>query len=232
MADLRDGRTGRVRVVSFASAGDSLMPVGCRRAPQDVRGCRSPRPSARPTRRTTAFVRVGWMWLWFSSHTARGRNPRTGCAHAPARRPRPVPRHAPLEPSALEGEVVDLQDLAGDDWIAAVGVNGLGRDETVAMTAAAGFSPRFAALTVEFPAAQAYVALGIGVGLVPALAQTVHEGVVDGRSNQPEPRHVWALTRPRSSTMCPSPRRSGPCGRRPPPSGATPRRSRRPAVDM
>jgi DNA-binding transcriptional LysR family regulator len=58
--------------------------------------------------------------------------------------------------------------------------------------------PTFVAHAVEFPAAQAYVAAGIGVGLVPVLALgTVHRGVVVRRlRSEPEPRHVWVVTRP------------------------------------
>jgi DNA-binding transcriptional LysR family regulator len=99
----------------------------------------------------------------------------------------------------LAGErLVELSDLSGDDWVSAIGGNGLCRDETVDICRRAGFSPRFVAQAVEFPAAQAYVATGIGVGLVPVLALgVIHAGVVIRPiRKEPEPRHVWALTRP------------------------------------
>ena len=78
-----------------------------------------------------------------------------------------------------DDESVELTDLAHEDWVAAMGGNGFCRDDTVDLCRRAGFTPRFVAHAVEFPAAQAYVAAGIGVGLVPVLALgTVHRGVV------------------------------------------------------
>jgi DNA-binding transcriptional LysR family regulator len=78
-----------------------------------------------------------------------------------------------------------------------MGGNGFCRDDTVDLCRRAGFSPRFVAHAVEFPAAQAYVATGIGVGLVPELALgTVHAGVAIRPLRRPtEPRHVWVVTR-------------------------------------
>ena len=148
-------------------------------------------------RRTTRCARDASTSLSSWRRTRRGTSPRTDssgstCSTTPI-------ASCSLSATGLAGSrVVDLEDLAADEWVAAVGVNGLGRDETIAICRRAGFTPRFAAQAVEFPAAQAYVATGIGVGLVPALALgTVHEGVVVRPiRNEPEPRHVWALTRP------------------------------------
>ena len=54
----------------------------------------------------------------------------------------------------------------------------LPQDGTIDLCRRAGFTPSFVAQAVEFPAAQAYVAAGIGVGLVPVLALgAVHRGV-------------------------------------------------------
>ena len=91
---------------------------------------------------------------------------------------------------------VELTDLAGDDWVAAVGGNGYCQDDTKEVCRRAGFSPTFVAEAVEFPAAQAYVATGIGVCLVPVLALgAVRDGVVVRKlRREPEPRHVWTLT--------------------------------------
>ena len=95
-------------------------------------------------------------------------------------------------------KTVELTDLAQEDWVAALGGNGFCRDDTIDLCRRAGFTPRFVAHAVEFPAAQAYVATGIGVGLVPELALgTRYEGVVIRPLRRAtEPRHVWVLVRP------------------------------------
>jgi DNA-binding transcriptional LysR family regulator len=197
MADLREGRTGRVRVLSFTSAGDSLMPVVVAQLRATVPGLQVA-TTIGETDEAYDALRAGRVDIALVLEPyGRGAEPHDGLVRTHLLDD-PFRVMLPSSHRLSKEKVVDLQSLAGDDWIAAVGVNGLGRDETVAICRRAGFSPRFAALTVEFPAAQAYVALGIGVGLVPALALgTVHEGVVVRPiRNEPEPRHVWALTRP------------------------------------
>ena len=108
----------------------------------------------------------------------------------------------PLEHPLANSRTVELTDLANEDWVAAMGGNGFCRDDTIDLCRRAGFTPRFVAHAVEFPAAQAYVAAGIGVGLVPVLALgTVHRGVSIRRlRREPEPRHVWVVTRPTIAT--------------------------------
>ena len=233
MADLREGRTGRVRVVSFTSAGDSLMPVVVAELRRTAPGLQVATTIARDRRGVRRASCGSGRRRSRSGAVRQGAEPEDGLVRTHLLDD-PFRVMLPSSHRLSKEKVVDLQDLAGDDWIAAVGVNGLGRDETVAICRRAGFSPRFAALTVEFPAAQAYVAIGIGVGLVPALALgTVHEGVVVRPiRNEPEPRHVWALTRPSLVDHVPVAQTLGPSERRPQRSAAMPRRSRRPAVDM
>jgi DNA-binding transcriptional LysR family regulator len=197
MADLREGRTGRVRVVSFNSAGDSLMPSAVADLRQTQPGLQVATSIAdteeaydqlRASRVEVALVLEPY---------GPGDEPDDGLVHIhllddPYRVMLP-------EGHRLAGEsVVDLTDLSGDDWVSAIGGNGLCRDETVDICRRAGFSPHFVAQAVEFPAAQAYVATGIGVGLFPVLALgLIHDGVVVRPiRKEPEPRHVWAITRP------------------------------------
>ena len=197
MADLREGRTGRVRVVSFTSAGDSLMPV----VVADLRRTRPGLQVATTIAETDEAydaLRAGRVDVALVLEAySKGQEPTDGLVRVHLLDD-PYRVMLPVSHRLAGSRVVDLEDLAADEWVAAVGVNGLGRDETIAICRRAGFTPRFAAQAVEFPAAQAYVATGIGVGLVPALALgTVHEGVVVRPiRNEPEPRHVWALTRP------------------------------------
>lgn len=197
LSDLREGRSGRVRVMSFVSAGDSLLPAA-------VAHLRRTRPGLHvattigETEQAYEFLRSNQIELAVVLEPfALGDEPdddllRVHLLDDPYRAM--LPEGHPL---AGEGSV-DLIDLAREDWVAAMGGNGFCRDDTIDLCRRAGFSPRFVAHAVEFPAAQAYVAAGIGVGLVPVLALgAVHPGVAILRlRREPEPRHVWVVTRP------------------------------------
>jgi DNA-binding transcriptional LysR family regulator len=197
MEDMRSGRTGRVRVASFASAGDSLLPaaVATLRRSQPglhvattIREVDEAYDDLRAARIDLAIVLEPF---------GPGDEPVDGL----------VRKHLLDDPYRIllpaghrlaHERTLELFDLADDDWVACVGGNGSCQDDTTDVCRRAGFSPTFVAHAVEFPAAQAYVATGIGVGLAPVLALgSVREGVVVKRlRREPEPRHVWTLTRP------------------------------------
>ncbi len=202
--DLREGRSGRVRVMSFSSAGDSLLPAA-------VAHLRRTQPGLHVA--TTIGETDHAYELLASSQIdvavvlepfGAGEEPDDGLVHLHLL---DDPYRAMLpEGHRLAGEdSIELVDLAHDDWVAAMGGNGFCRDDTIDLCRRAGFAPHFVAHAVEFPAAQAYVATGIGVGLVPVLALgTVHRGVViRPLRREPEPRHVWAVTRPAIATTVP-----------------------------
>ena len=196
MADLREGRSGRVRVMSFTSAGDTLLPSA-------VAHLRRTRPGLHvattigETEQAHEMLRGNQIELAVVLEPfAKGDEPhddllRVHLLDDPYRAM--LPEGHPL----ADGETVELTDLAHEDWVAAMGGNGFCRDDTIDLCRRAGFTPRFVAHAVEFSAAQAYVAAGIGVGLVPVLALgTVHRGVSIRRlRREPEPRHVWIVTR-------------------------------------
>lgn len=196
MEDMRSGRTGRVRVASFASAGDSLLPAA-------VAALRRSSPGLH-----VATTICETDEAYDDLHAARidlavvlepfgpGDAPVDGLV----RKHLLDDRYRILLPAGhrlAQERTVDLHDLADDDWVACVGGNGSCQDDTTNVCRRAGFSPTFVAHAVEFPAAQAYVATGIGVSLVPVLALgSLREGVVVKKlRREPEPRHVWALTR-------------------------------------
>jgi DNA-binding transcriptional LysR family regulator len=197
ISDLREGRSGRVRVMSFASAGDSLLPPA-------VAHLRRTRPGLHvattigETEQAYELLRSNQIELAVVLEPfARGDEPdddllRVHLLDDPYRAM--LPEGHPL----AQEDTVELTDLAHEDWVAAMGGNGFCRDDTIDLCRRAGFCPRFVAQAVEFPAAQAYVAAGIGVGLVPVLALgAVHSGVAIRRlRREPEPRHVWVVTRP------------------------------------
>ena len=201
MDDLREGRSGRVRVMSFTSAGDSILPAA-------VAHLRRTRPGLHVATTIGETEDAYEMLRTSRVDVALVREP-FGKGDAPSDDLLRMhllddPYRAMLpegHPLAAE-KTVELTDLANEDWVAAMGGNGFCRDDTVDLCRRAGFTPNFVAHAVEFPAAQAYVAAGIGVGLVPVLALgTVHRGVVVRRlRREPEPRHVWVVTRPSVAT--------------------------------
>ncbi|HET7901424.1 MAG TPA: LysR family transcriptional regulator [Candidatus Nanopelagicales bacterium] len=195
--DIRLGRSGRVRVMSFTSAGDSLLPAA-------VAHLRTTQPglyvatTIGETDQALQMLRDNLLDIALVLEPfGKGEAPdddlvRLHLLDDPYRAM--LPEGHPL----AAGDSVELTDLAAYDWVAALGGNGFCRDDTVDLCRRAGFSPRFVAHAVEFPAAQAYIATGIGVGLVPELALgALHDGVVVRPLRRPtEPRHVWIVTRP------------------------------------
>jgi len=201
MTDLREGRSGRVRVMSFTSAGDTLLPTAVARLRRTRPGLHVA-TTVGETEQAYEMLRANQIELAVVLEPfALGDEPhddllRVHLLDDPYRAM--LPEGHPL----AESDTVELTDLAHEDWVAAMGGNGFCRDDTIDLCRRAGFTPRFVAHAVEFPAAQAYVAAGIGVGLVPVLALgTVHRGVSIRRlRREPEPRHVWVVTRPAIAT--------------------------------
>jgi DNA-binding transcriptional LysR family regulator len=85
-----------------------------------------------------------------------------------------------------------LADLAGEQWVASTSLCGC-RQITETVCREAGFEPRVAFEADETMAAQALVAAGVGVTLLPQLAlTTLHPGVVARRLTDPPARRIWA----------------------------------------
>ena len=87
---------------------------------------------------------------------------------------------------------LSLADLAEAPWIASTSVCGC-RQITESVCREAGFAPRVAFEADETTAAQALVAAGVGVTLLPRLALTaLHPGVVARTLSNAPARRVWA----------------------------------------
>jgi DNA-binding transcriptional LysR family regulator len=197
LADLRAGRKGRVRVMSFASAGDTLVPPA-------VAHLRQTRPGLVVK---TLIGEADDAYQMLRSHQVelavvlepfgQGEEPDDDLVRVHLLDD-PYRAMLPLEHPLAASRTVELTDLASDDWVAAVGGNGFAYDDTLELCRRAGFAPKFVAHAVEFPAAQAYVAAGIGVGLVPELALATRRPDVAVRRlrREPEPRHIWLVSRP------------------------------------
>jgi molybdate transport repressor ModE-like protein len=87
---------------------------------------------------------------------------------------------------------LSLSDLAEEHWVASTSMCGC-RQITETVCREAGFEPRVAFEADETMAAQALVAAGVGVVLLPQLAlTTLHPGVVAHRLVKPPSRRIWA----------------------------------------
>lgn len=204
LADLRAGRSGRVRLLSFASAADTLVPPA-------VAHLRQTRPGLVVK---TLIGEADDAYALLRAHEielaivlepyAKGEEPEDDLVRVHLLDD-PYRAMLPLEHPLAGQRSVELTDLADDDWVAAVGGNGFAYDDTLDLCRRAGFMPTFVAHAVEFPAAQAYVAAGIGVGLVPELALTTRRPDVAVRRlrREPEPRHIWLISRPTAASTPP-----------------------------
>lgn len=197
LASLRAGRTGRLHLTSFPSAGASLVPpavAAFRQVHPDVElvlGVAEP-DEALPALRA-GDVDVAVVVEPFAP------------AEAPLDDLHRV--HLLADPYAVllpaghrlaDQADVDLADLAHEPWVDTASAPGHCQAAALDACRAAGFLPGYAVRADEYPTTQGFVAAGLGVALVPGLALgLVHERVVVRRVRggaQPV-RHVYAAVR-------------------------------------
>ncbi len=203
--DLKSGRKGRLHVVSFPSAGDSLLPPAMaelrRRQPGVLVEASVDEAEAALARLRAGRADLAVVVEPFEA----GRAPDDGLVRVHLLDD-PYRLLLPKGHRLARRRLVDLAELAGDDWVSTLG-GGFDyvREVTVAACRRAGFTPRIVAQADEFPATQGYVAAGLGVALVPVLALgALHDGVVVRRLlDEAAPRHVWAVTRPTVAQLAP-----------------------------
>jgi DNA-binding transcriptional LysR family regulator len=94
--------------------------------------------------------------------------------------------------------VIALEELADDAWIDIACEVSCCRAAADTAFRQAGYRPRRSAQAEDYWPAQGFVAAGLGVALIPALAlRVLHDGVVVRRLKDAQPvRHVLAATRP------------------------------------
>jgi DNA-binding transcriptional LysR family regulator len=95
--------------------------------------------------------------------------------------------------------VIDLVELAEENWVETMCSIGCCQEASSKAFRDAGFEPRRTVEADEYWPAQGFVAAGLGVAIIPSLGLGVlHDSVVVRRlrrDNEPV-RHVWAATRP------------------------------------
>jgi DNA-binding transcriptional LysR family regulator len=197
LADLRAGRTGRLRVVSFHSAGESLLPEAIAALRRQMPGTHV-MPLVDEADGALRRLRAGEVELVIVVEPF-------GHGDAPADDLHRVhllddeyrlllPHDHPL----ARRRVVELAALATTDWVVTTGLADYVRDATVTACRRAGFTPQVVAEGDEFAVTQGYVAAGLGAALVPVLALgAVREHVLVRKlRTPPQPRHIWLATRP------------------------------------
>ncbi|MFU8874229.1 LysR family transcriptional regulator [Micromonospora sp. SL4-19] len=166
LADLRAGRTGRVVVRYFASAGASLVAPAVARLRREhpgvrvelgLTGAEDPLPLLRDGRVDVVLV--------VRSRSAR---PVPGVRFTHLRDDAYDVALPPEHPLA-ERPVVALAELAGEPWVGSEPA-GPCRDAVLDACAAAGFAPDVVVDSEDYRTALGFVAAGLGVALVPRIA--------------------------------------------------------------
>jgi len=195
--DLRTGRAGRVRVVSFHSAGESLLPAAIAAVRERAPGVHV-RPIVDESPGALRRLRAGEADLVIMVEPyAKESAPVDDLQrwHLLDDQYRVLLRH---DHPLARRRTVPLEALADTDWIVTLGPPDYVRETTIAVCRRAGFTPRVIAEADEFTVTQGYVAAGLGAALVPMLALGAVRGGVAVRrlAPPPRPRHIWLATRP------------------------------------
>ncbi len=195
LVSLRDGHSGRLVVAAFATAGASLIPTAVREFRRhhpdvDVSITMADEDEAQEA------LRVGRVDLALVVTEELSFRVLDDLVAVPLLTDPFRLVLSKAHPLAARRSIA-LAELADEGWVAASRTSTLCTRQATDACRAAGFEPRPAVEADDYPAAQAYVAAGLGVALVPLMAlSAVHEGVVVRRVRGDEPcRHVAVLSR-------------------------------------
>lgn len=196
LAALREGRTGRLALTSFPSAGACLVPpavVALRRRHPDVElvlGVAEPDDALHDLRRGGVDVAV--VVEPFGPDAAPDDDlARTHLLDDP------FEVLLPLDHPLAGAVEVDLALLAGDPWVGTGSAPGWCQAIALDACRRAGLAPAFVVEADDYPATQGFVAAGLGVAVVPRLALGLaHEQVARARiAGEQTVRHVYAAVR-------------------------------------
>ncbi|OXM73827.1 MULTISPECIES: LysR family transcriptional regulator [Amycolatopsis] len=196
LADLKAGRTGRLAIRYFATAGASLVPPAVAALRAEYPGVQLDLRLLEPVD-ALPQVENGDADVAIVVFAGPYSKPGVELYHLfddPYRVA--LPKSHPL----ARKRVVDLADLADEPWINNEGVPGPCRDVLMAACGAAGFVPNFVMECEDYATAQGFVAAGLGISLVPVLGLGAPQpGAVVRRIRNPEPiRPIHAAVSTRS----------------------------------
>ncbi|NJQ05823.1 LysR family transcriptional regulator [Streptomyces lonarensis] len=193
LADLRAGRTGRLSVRYFATAGSTLV------APALAR-LRDTHPGARADLRLSDHEDPLQEVLRGDADLAVVVGPadrEVGAGvHLVHLLDDPYAAVLPAGHPLAGADAVDLHELASEQWVGSE-PPGPCLEPVVNACAAAGFTPDFVVQSEDYATAQGFVAAGLGIGLMPRLGlRAQHPGVVVRPVRNPEPvRAISAAVR-------------------------------------
>lgn len=200
LADLREGRSGRLTVGYFASAGAEWMPTLARRLTTELPDLTLELVLNEVPRRGGAPFDLNIVIDF----------PGRGGEHDPPgsrRVPLAVDPYVALVPAdhpLASAPEVALADLAGETWISNDRPEAIGSRILAEACEAAGFQPRFAVQAQEHYTAIAFVRVGVGITVMPGLAAHAigaHALAADAEvralpiSAPPPVRHIAAVVR-------------------------------------
>jgi DNA-binding transcriptional LysR family regulator len=193
LADLRAGRTGRLAIRYFATAGAALVPPALAklradhpRVQVDLRLINPAEPLAEVVKGDADLA----IMVPGHEETADG----IRLVHL-----LDDPYHAVLpkgHPLAAK-RVLDLAEMAEEPWVNNELAAGPCLDRMLAACASAGFTPNFVVQSDDYATAQGFVAAGLGVTLIPSLGLGQrHTAVAVRRVRNPVPvRSIYAAVR-------------------------------------
>lgn len=197
LAELRGLRAGRVRLAAFPSASPTLVPRLIAALAASHPGVSVTFVEAEPPE-AVAAVREDRADLAITfSYPGDRLDPHRESARGLEVRPygsEPMRLVLPTDHPAAASEVVALDALAGEPWIAGCPRC---RGHLLELCDTAGFAPRIAFETDNFVAVEGMVAQGLGVALLPALALAAtprHPGVVTRPTGRADERSLHLVT--------------------------------------
>jgi DNA-binding transcriptional LysR family regulator len=190
LADLRSGRTGRLRMQYFATAGAALVPPAVAAFTDRYPGVRLELRLHEPAYNAdTSEADIQLVVL--SPDAAEDQAAKVTLVHLLDDVYHLV---LPRGHRFADRDTVELSELADDPWVDNEFPPGMCRAIMMDAFAAAGFVPNFVVESDDYPTAQGFVAAGLGVTMVPGLGLgSVHPGVVVRPVTNPVPvRSIYA----------------------------------------
>jgi len=193
LADLRAGRTGRLVIRYFATAGAALVPPALAWLRREHPGVQvdlklidpeDPLPEVEQGRADLAIV-------------VRPRDRLREGIRLVHLLDDPYLAVLPRGHRLAAKRVLDLTDLADEPWVDNEWPAGPCLEAVLDACAAAGFSPNFVVESEDYATAQGFVAAGLGISLIPRTGLgNRHPAVVVRRVRKPEPvRAIYAAVR-------------------------------------
>ncbi|MER7858042.1 LysR family transcriptional regulator [Amycolatopsis japonica] len=185
LTELKEGRTGRLAIRYFATAGASLVPLAVAALRRDFPGVRLDLKLVEPDDSMPEIesgkADVAMIVLPSSAPRIKG----VEYIHL---LDDPYRAILPRNHRLARKRVLDLAELAEDPWVGVDGLPGACRDILLDACGAAGFAPNHVVESEDYQTAQGFVAAGLGVALIPELGLGApHPGVAIRKVRRPDP---------------------------------------------